>query len=167
MGLLKTLKPQWWFSAHLHVRFEATVFHGDGSGTKTPIAPVQALNPDEIVIDVDDFEGEAGPEQPTIAAEEKPSASVPQVQPVKEIVSGDGDGEAGDAPAADPPKEATTAGPRLETKFLALDKCLPRREFLEVCSMGVEPIYNLTCLGWQVECLKADGGFFFFCASGD
>ena len=27
MGLLKTLKPDWWFSAHLHVRFQATVVH--------------------------------------------------------------------------------------------------------------------------------------------
>ena len=28
MDLLKCLKPAWWFSAHLHCRFEAKVIHG-------------------------------------------------------------------------------------------------------------------------------------------
>lgn len=27
MQLLKKIQPQWWFSAHLHCRFEATVPH--------------------------------------------------------------------------------------------------------------------------------------------
>ena len=61
MGLLQNLKPEWWFAAHLHVKFTATVRHygqeGPGDGDN-PVAgqsnkpPV--TNPDEIVIDDDD-----------------------------------------------------------------------------------------------------------------
>ncbi|CDO68096.1 hypothetical protein BN946_scf185044.g4 [Trametes cinnabarina] len=32
MGLLRTLRPQWWFAAHLHCRFEALVVHDHGGG---------------------------------------------------------------------------------------------------------------------------------------
>ncbi|KAG1792186.1 uncharacterized protein HD556DRAFT_1381369, partial [Suillus plorans] len=57
MGLLRTLKPKWWFSAHLHVRFQATVQHeqtGTGSNSLPTTSPPQ--NPDEIAIADDDFD---------------------------------------------------------------------------------------------------------------
>ncbi|KAG1786642.1 Metallo-dependent phosphatase-like protein, partial [Suillus plorans] len=57
MGLLRTLKPKWWFSAHLHVRFQATVQHeqtGTGSNSLPMTSPPQ--NPDEIAIADDDFD---------------------------------------------------------------------------------------------------------------
>lgn len=57
MGLLKALKPEWWFAAHLHTRFEATVVH---DSAPAPPAPNQVLrNPDEILIDDDDDNGKA------------------------------------------------------------------------------------------------------------
>jgi lariat debranching enzyme len=65
--LLKKLKPKYWFSAHLHTRFEATVYHTSPK-----------LNPDEIILDDSEHD-----EPPSI------------------------------------------------TKFLALDKCLPGRSFIE------------------------------------
>ncbi|KAG6829778.1 hypothetical protein H0H87_010293 [Tephrocybe sp. NHM501043] len=65
MDLLKSLKPNWWFSAHMHTRFVASVSH-EGS-VNTMVEPI--------------------------------------------------------IPASAPP---------LVTKFLALDKCLPGRQFLEV-----------------------------------
>ncbi|ORY97279.1 lariat debranching enzyme, C-terminal domain-domain-containing protein [Syncephalastrum racemosum] len=53
--LLKTLMPRYWYSAHLHVHFSATVAHG----------PVQQeQNPDEIMIpDDSDSEDEKGVSQ--------------------------------------------------------------------------------------------------------
>ena len=33
-GLLGTLRPEWWFAAHLHVRFEARVKHGGADGVE-------------------------------------------------------------------------------------------------------------------------------------
>ena len=93
MSLLKTLKPEWWFSAHLHTYYEATVDHVSGPQTNAPTHQ----NPDEIIID----ESEDGPD----AAQ-----------------AGEGEGES-----------KTESGPiYTSTKFLALDKCLPKRRYLEV-----------------------------------
>ena len=92
MSLLKTLKPEWWFAAHLHTYYEATVDHVSGP----PKNPPAHQNPDEIIID----ELEDGPDV-TQAAEEVESKAEPE------------------------PVYAST-------KFMALDKCLPKRRYLEV-----------------------------------
>lgn len=103
MSLLRNLKPSWWFAAHLHTRFEARVQH-DPPGP--PV--VAASNPDEIAIgdEDDDFDVPKDTTTP---------------QNLDEIVL-ENDVE---TIALPPP-------PPRETKFLALDKCLPRRQFLEV-----------------------------------
>ena len=41
--LMKLLRPSFWFSAHLHVKFEATFSHS-----------LKIVNPDEILLDDDD-----------------------------------------------------------------------------------------------------------------
>jgi lariat debranching enzyme len=132
MGLLRTLKPAWWFSAHLHAKYEATVQHGS-IGTSAPANIPNApdslkagANPDEINID-DDDDGAAPskPQQPPVAA----SSQNPD-----EIAL---DTEEESAAPVSEPLPAPLPG-RAETKFLALDKCLPpmpnrpARHYLEV-----------------------------------
>lgn len=73
--LLRQLKPKWWLSAHLHVKYEATVKHNKR----------KKKNDDEVDLD--------------LSSDEESKES--------------------------------------QTKFLALDKCLPRREWLDV--INVEP----------------------------
>ncbi|KAH6908498.1 lariat debranching enzyme [Coprinopsis sp. MPI-PUGE-AT-0042] len=139
MGLLQTIQPQWWFAAHLHVRFEASVQHTpqgalapSPSAQVTNQAPPKVENPDEIAIDDIDEDEEGGP-APTATAtapitEEVASMAPPAVEPANpdEIMLDDEEDEveAVRAPAVPPVIK--------ETKFLALDKCLPNRQFLEV-----------------------------------
>ncbi|THH05145.1 hypothetical protein EW145_g5011 [Phellinidium pouzarii] len=129
MQLLHALKPRWWFAAHLHCRFEATVMHG---GSQEPRAPAKGDNPDEIVIDdFDEAEPDAGdkkadPELAVPVTVEKASVPKSEANP-DEILLED---EMEDVALPPPIQRAT--------KFLALDKCLPRRHHLEVVDIPSE-----------------------------
>ncbi|KAG2361850.1 lariat debranching enzyme, C-terminal domain-containing protein [Suillus spraguei] len=122
MGLLQTLKPKWWFSAHLHVRFQATVQHeqpGTGSDSLSITSPPQ--NPDEIAIADDDFDA---------IESQNPLNEVPRLQTAPhnpdEITLQEEEEEVIQSPpVAHRPQPSVT-------NFLALDKCLPKREFMEV-----------------------------------
>ncbi|KAI3619282.1 hypothetical protein WG66_012648 [Moniliophthora roreri] len=128
MGLLRTLKPEWWFSAHLHCRFEATVVHeGEANSGLTQSAPPAAANPDEITIE-DDFDGDGNnatkPEpapQPTVSTNPDEIALEDEIEDVA-------------IPSAPMPPSVT--------RFLALDKCLPKRKFLEVIDISIEDTYT-------------------------
>lgn len=126
MGLLTTLKPQWWFAAHMHTRFEATVVHQGPATARNPdelalfgdlneLQQPVATNPDEIVIDFEDDE-----------LKDKADSHSEQVAPLNpdEIQLSDEEHEVS--------FERAPVSQFSETKFLALDKCLPNRKFLEV-----------------------------------
>jgi lariat debranching enzyme len=187
LGLLHTLKPSWWFSAHLHVRFEARVIHAVPATENEVVASGE--NPDEIVIDDDDFDNPSKLESAenadeikilledddsdaniNLTASNQAAAGVidtsPEITTTSKIASitpkldkDDGLSSAthgkanpdeimlddeeeeveatitisneGVAPEAGPGQPVGAS--RQETRFLALDKCLPRREYLEVC----------------------------------
>lgn len=117
LDLLKKIKPQWWFSAHLHTKFEALYRHNG-----KPPKPLG--NPDEILLD--DLEEDGGskpidnPDEIKIDDDEdfdvENSALTKSMEPV----------------IASTPEKALTVASVRETRFLALDKCLPKRDFLQV-----------------------------------
>ena len=131
MGLLKNLMPRWWFSAHLHVRFDAVVAHKAAEAESALQHPSSSQNPDEIVISPEDNETGLQPD------EQAPSTSLISSAVGAETSSAAVHGNNPDEIVLDEEEEQVVAAlplsaPHAETKFLALDKCLPKRQFLEV-----------------------------------
>lgn len=145
MGLLHNLQPTWWFAAHLHTRFEARVRHDPALETTETIAspssprsgPPRADNPDEITIGDDALEDSqfdasgSGVMVPRVADSIPP----PVPQNPDEITLDD------EIEAVEPPPP-----PPRETRFLALDKCLPHRQFLEASPLPSPKANRLTYL---------------------
>jgi len=143
MGLLQNLKPRWWFSAHLHARYEATYNHtSPGAPVEVsqpsahPPQPVQ--NPDEIVIDDDEFDNVEPAPPPTQEAS-------PTTKTENEV------GKIND--------EALSAPPPVITSFLALDKCLPQRQFLEVIDVDAPAPHDTAVLSFDPEWLAINRAF--------
>lgn len=140
MGLLRSLKPQWWFSAHLHCRFEAVVEHPPEQRGNADISQPSATNPDEIAIDDIDVELDTksnGGDAPPAEAASAPAPANPDEIRIDE--------EEEDVAAPPPPPP-----PRRQTRFLALDKCLPQRKFLEVSCLDIVHQLCLTTI-WRAR----------------
>lgn len=153
MGLLQNLKPQWWFAAHLHARFEAAFNHTPDIPIQVPQAPPpppppQPIdNPDEIVIEDDEFDDFA---TTASAVPHTPPREAPPANP-DEIQLEDEDVEAPPQAPAQP----------IITQFLALDKCLPKRQFLEVIDVEtpLSPPNSNVSLSFDPEWLAISKAF--------
>ncbi|KAJ2767332.1 lariat debranching enzyme, partial [Coemansia nantahalensis] len=173
--LLERLRPAWWVSAHLHVRFTATVqphdtLFGGGWGGIAPynqpgmsneaaaaaaaaVAP-GVMNADEIVLESPSEDDEPAARAPRLALNLPPPKNTATVDALLAA------NEADDAPStpghpapaqpqpepraehesASTAQDGSVADPRVPgrpTRFLALDKCLPRRQFLEIIDVDV------------------------------
>ncbi|KAJ2500558.1 lariat debranching enzyme [Coemansia sp. RSA 1972] len=194
--LLERLRPAWWFSAHLHVRFTASfgpqesIFaqgwkgippyeqdlgsvEASGIGANQTVVEPQAAqigNVDEIVMsslsdeEADLAEPELEMKRPRMRLNLPPPKhdvapaliDVTDQEPTREAsectdaVTSDSKQEehsveTGSAAHTEPatPKPASYSTPRVSgrpTNFLALDKCLPKRQFLEVIEIKVPGI---------------------------
>jgi lariat debranching enzyme len=114
--ILNRLKPKFWFSAHLHVKFVATVRHHEDSsriedGDGEPIS-------NTLLIPSQAFKSEASD---AAIVDSRPGP------PTTQFVA---------AESTDP-----CQGPDLTeqmTRFLSLDKCLPRRPYLSIVHIPVD-----------------------------
>jgi lariat debranching enzyme len=104
--LLEALQPDYWFAAHLHVKFPAVVPHAANNGRTASGSGV-------------------GAQQAAAAA-----------------AAGAGNGGGGSNGSS-----GGSSGPKV-TRFLALDKCLPRRDFLQVGWLARVAAETLCRLCW-------------------
>lgn len=124
-SLLHYLQPKYHFSAHLHVRFEATVTHQDHS----------TLNPDEI--DISEHVNPVRNVPPlndrneatnSIALGNHPNSCQGQLNNVNPDEL-----DLGIEIAPEVPSDVVqSSAHHRSTQFLALDKCLPGRKFVEL-----------------------------------
>ncbi|KAM5363563.1 hypothetical protein ACJZ2D_011947 [Fusarium nematophilum] len=148
--VMDRLRPPYWFSAHLHVKFSAVKTYDDGEtsdpaksrqevaagGVALGAAPAPEGNPDEIDLDLDEEEVEEAKPKP----KENETKEREEVMEASNVVSDDLRAQL-PASFARPQPKKTPGQPvppgitNKEVRFLALDKCLPGRHFLQLCEI--------------------------------
>ncbi|KAI0968058.1 lariat debranching enzyme, C-terminal domain-containing protein [Xylaria arbuscula] len=149
--VMDRLRPAYWFSAHMHCKFAAIKTYQPPSSAEAPQTEAEAeareppvltsgheQNPDEIDLDDED----EGDDVPTNGAEE---GEAPIPQPPTSSVTEELRAQLPASFAAPKSKPKVNPGQPVPdsitnttTRFLALDKCLPGRKFIQLCSL--EPV---------------------------
>ncbi|OTA55224.1 hypothetical protein K449DRAFT_416767 [Hypoxylon sp. EC38] len=150
--VMDRLRPAYWFSAHLHCKYtaiktyEAPSSAEAGRPSMATIAasalsamPAEAAaNPDEIDLDMED-DGDAQPSA-------NPNNEVNTVPPANDTTTSGGVSDelraqlpasfarpTPNEPELNPGQPVPPTITNTRTRFLALDKCLPKRKFLQLC----------------------------------
>ncbi|KAM0209600.1 hypothetical protein ACHAPA_000454 [Fusarium lateritium] len=148
--VMDRLRPPYWFSAHMHIKFAAVKVYNDpeptmeenkeSAGSADAPAPATETNPDEIDLDMDDDDGDVG-----IKAVPSPGVKKSETDTKETLEESNSVSEElrAQLPAsfARPQPKKTPGQPvppgitNKEVRFLALDKCLPGKHFLQLCEI--------------------------------
>ena len=175
--VMRRLRPRWWFSAHLHVKFAGVVKWDEekgeglqvqvdalreggggearnrtGNPNEIPIKAVQAAekeipapvrNEDEIELDMDDDEPvpSFAPGTSALAQTNGLQSTTPPEDGITEDVRSQLPASFSKPRKEPEPQPLSQPPPEIHnktTEFLALDKCLPKRKFLQF--LELDPI---------------------------
>lgn len=136
--LVHRLRARYWFSGHLHVRFQAQVPHGNlkrfaSSSSELPASKRPTFNSEEIELDMD-----ALVDSKTNANEIELDMDSPvsETKNANEIeLDMDGNDYSNESIKKSHHKPVFIPA---VTEFLALDKCVPKRKFIEF--LNIDPI---------------------------
>ncbi|KAI0424973.1 DBR1-domain-containing protein [Xylaria sp. FL1042] len=154
--VMDRLRPAYWFSAHMHCRFAAIKTYqppsveaaqAESGAQETPALPSEQEeatgNPDEIDLDDEDVEMPAGDANNT--TKPAPSTSQPASSGVTEKLRAQLPASfAAPKPKLNPGQPVPSSITNTTTRFLALDKCLPGRKFMQLCTLEPVDLTHLT-----------------------
>jgi hypothetical protein len=145
---LDTIKPKWWFSAHLHVKFKATVTFqkqdsASASDSLTSLVPSQ-INTTKASLKSGSPEAsskreERSKEEDTFTGVQEETAID---TPTTEFHSLESNNQCAGSDLTDQ-----------MTQFLALDKCLPRRQYLSILHVPIDIPKEKVRLEYDLEWL--------------
>ncbi|KAI2783297.1 lariat debranching enzyme, C-terminal domain-containing protein [Daldinia loculata] len=160
--VMDRLRPAYWFSAHLHCKFAAVKTYEPPNDAETssnelaakqeeaaPAASEEAVaNPDEIDLDMEDDEDGHSPTKSADVVNSTQPTSTTAVGGVSDELRAQLPasfaGPAPSQPKVIPGQPVPPTITNTTTRFLALDKCLPGRKFVQLCfATPVDPS-NLT-----------------------
>ncbi|KAI0884928.1 lariat debranching enzyme, C-terminal domain-containing protein [Annulohypoxylon maeteangense] len=151
--VMDRLRPGYWFSAHMHCKYPAVKKYQDP--TKAELAQMEkaqeqqkaaaialqqeaVANPDEIDLDMDD-EAEPSPAEPadaTVPSEPEVATPVDAVpKELREQLPASFDKPVQRPPGVNPGQPVPPTIKNKTVRFLALDKCLPGRKYLQLCDI--------------------------------
>ena len=155
--VMDRLRPPYWFSAHLHCKFTAIKEYTEPSGPEPAGGPPAdppsaqqlpkaaasaAANPDEIDLDFEQDEADAEPQEEQQQPDDEPdptgtlAAADDAATEVLRAQLPDSFAKPVDKPARTIPGQPVPPGITNKTvRFLALDKCLFKRKFLQLCEI--------------------------------
>lgn len=156
--VMDRLRPAYWFSAHMHWKFSAVksypppgkteeakppahISQSDGAAepAPTPAAPfAAAADPNEIDLDMDD-EDEPAPvtDKTDTAATENPADAPSTAVPddLRALLPASFLKPKQTGPKGTPGQPVPPTITNTQVRFLALNKCEPKRDFLQVCDL--------------------------------
>ncbi|GME67076.1 unnamed protein product [[Candida] boidinii] len=144
MVLLQKLKPKKWYSAHLHVKFTAKVvwsneleaYSVNGKSAveeNNPKIAQQKINADELDIDLCDLSSEDDEQCDPVAVTKTINGNPDEIELDLDLSDTEEDkSETKHQSSSGPFTFIDKELPPTTTEFVSLDKCLPRRQFLQI-----------------------------------
>lgn len=148
--VLDIVQPKWWFSAHLHVKFRATVTHNTGNMSPGGVPHTNAtLIPSQVRTQSSAFTGTS------TESMQQPETKNTETNKIDNVASSSGAAASHETNfhALESSCDGISDLTAQMTNFLALDKCLPRRHYLSVLHIECESPKEDTCLEYDLEWL--------------